>query len=109
MFNKKYKKADMVKDIKKYIDLYHKRGLTVTQLNTDNEFGCFEEDILPTKLNKVAANEHVGDVEVSIRTTKECTRCHVHRNPYAWYTQLMVTGCVTKSILDLNALPAEDG
>ena len=57
----------------------------------------------------VAANEHVGDVEVSIRKTKECSRCHVHRNPYKLYTQVMVAGCVTKSILDLNALPAEDG
>ena len=84
-FSKKYKKADMVKGIKKCINLYHKRGLTVTQLNTDNEFECIEEDILPTRLNMVAANEHVGDVEVSIRATKECTRCHVHRNPYEWY------------------------
>ena len=62
MFNKRYKKADIVKGIKKCINLYHNRGLTVTQLNTDNEFGCIEEDILPIRLNKVAANEYVGDV-----------------------------------------------
>ena len=81
----------------------------MTQLNTDNEFGGIANDILPTRLNVVAANEHVGDVEVSIKTTKECCRCHVHRNPYEWYTKLMVSGCVTKSTLDLNALPDEDG
>ena len=39
-YNKKYKKADMAKGIKKCVNIYHKRGLTVTQLNTDNEFGC---------------------------------------------------------------------
>ena len=94
-YNKRYKQVDMAKGIKKCINMYHKRGLTVTQLNTDNEFGCIEDDILPTRLNMVAANEHVGDIEVSIKTTKECCRCHVHRNPYEWYTQLMVAGCVT--------------
>ena len=58
-YNKKYKKVDMVKGIRRCINLYHKRGLTMSQLNTDNEFKCIEEDILPTRLKMVAANEHV--------------------------------------------------
>ena len=81
----------------------------MTQLNTDNEFGCIEDDILPTHLNMVAENEYVGDVKVSIKTTKECCRCHVYRKPYEWYTQIMVAGCIAKSTLDLNDLPTEDG
>ena len=51
-------------------------------VNSDNEFGRIRDDILPTNLNIVAADEHVGDVERSIRTVKEGTRCHVHRLPY---------------------------
>ena len=89
--------------------MYHTRGLEVIQLNTDNEFACIEEDIRPINLNMVAVGEHVGDIERSGRTIKECTRCHVHRNPYERYTRLMVTGCVVKSVKDLNQLPAMDG
>ena len=57
----------------------------------------------------VAAGEHVGDIERSGRTFKECTRCHVHINPYKRYTKLMVTECVFKRIKDLNQIPAFDG
>ena len=57
----------------------------------------------------VVAGEHVGDIERSGRTVKECTRCHVHRNPYERYTKLMVTGCVVKAIKNLNQTPALDG
>ena len=78
-------------------------------VNSDNEFGCIRDDILPTNLNMVAADEHVGDVERSIRTVKEGTRCHVHRLPYERYTKLMVSGCVVKTIKDLNQLPSPNG
>ena len=81
-FKKKYTKKDMLAGIKKCINMYHARGLTVVQLNGDNEFSCIEEEIRPTRLNTVAAGEHVGDIERSGRTVKECTRCHVYRNPY---------------------------
>ena len=49
-YSKKYKKADMAKEIKKCINLYHKRGLNIIKLNTDNEFSCIEDDILPVEL-----------------------------------------------------------
>ena len=57
----------------------------------------------------VAAEEHVGDVERSIRIVKEGTCCHVHRLPYERYTKLMVMGCVTKSIKGSNQLPSTNG
>ena len=58
-FKKIYNKSKMLSGIKKCINIYHSRGLHVTQLNTDNEFGCIEEEIRPTRLNMVAAGEHV--------------------------------------------------
>ena len=91
-FRTKYDKMEMLAGVKACINVYHARGLEVTQLNTDNEFACIEEDIRPVKLNVVAANEHVGNVERSTRTIKECTRCHIHRNPYKRYPKTMVTG-----------------
>ena len=50
--------------------LYEARGLTVTQFDGDNEFSCLCEEIRPTFLNLVAAEEHVGNVERSIRIIK---------------------------------------
>ena len=40
---------------------------------------------------------------------KEGTRCHVHRLPFERYTKLMVSGCVIKTIKDLNQLPSPNG
>ena len=108
-YKTKYNKLDILQGVKKCVNIYHSRGLEVIQLNTDNEFACIEEGIRPIKLNMVAVGEHAGDIERSGRTVKECTRCHVHRNPYERYTMLMVTGCVVKAIKDLNQRPDLDG
>ena len=60
-------------------------------------------------MNVVATEEHVGDIERSVRTVKECTRCHIHQNPFERYTRIMVSGCVKKAIIDLNIVPSIDG
>ena len=44
------------------INLCHARGIHVNQINTNNEFECIKNDILPTNLNVVAAEEYVGEV-----------------------------------------------
>ena len=108
-YKRKYNKKDMLAGIKKCVNMYHSRGLKVVQLNGDNKFASIEEELRPIKMNIVAAGEHVGDIERSGRTIKECTRCHVHRNPYERYPRVMVKGCVIKSIKDLNQLPPLDG
>ena len=69
-FGKKYSKSKMLRGIKKCVNMYHARELEVTQLNTENDFKCIEEDIRPIRLNMIAANEHVGNVERSTRTIK---------------------------------------
>ena len=85
------------------------RGLRVTKLNADNEFENIHDVIRPAALHIVGANEHVGDIERSIRTIKECTRCHVHRLPYKRYPKLMVAGMVLHVVKSLNNLPSETG
>ena len=89
--------------------IYHARKLEVSQVNADNEFECIEDLIRPANLHLVGANEHVGDVERSVRTIKECTRCHVHRLPYKYYPKIMVTGMVTHVVKSLNQLLSETG
>ena len=97
-FGKRYSKSKMITGIKKCINMYHARGLQVSQLNIDNECECIEEEIRPTRLNIVAADEHVSNVEQSTRTAKECAQCQIHHNPYKRYPRAIVTGCVVKSV-----------
>ena len=107
-FKKKCNKKNMLAGVRKCINMYHTRGLRVVQLNENNEFSCIEE-IRPTILNTLVAGEQMRDIQRSVRTVKECTRYHVHSNPYKRYPRVMVKGCVFKSIKALNQLPPLDG
>jgi hypothetical protein len=88
----------------KVIGLYNNRCITIKQINADKEFECIRDHIRPSLLNIVAADEHVGDIERSIRTVKEATRCHVQRLPYFRYPKVMVIGFVVHSVKQLNDL-----
>jgi hypothetical protein len=57
------------------IRLYEARGLTVSRVEGDREFTCIENELLPTSLNVTDADDHVAQVERSIRTIKERVRC----------------------------------
>ena len=48
---------------------------------------CITDDVLPIKMIIVATDKHVGEVEKSIRTIKDATRCHIHILPYRRYPQ----------------------
>ena len=94
---------------KKAINKYIRRGIAVTQVNADNEFRVLEGELGQVMLNIVAADQHVGDVERSIRHVKEHTRCHVHRLPYRRYPTEMVCGALVKSTGDINRMILYDG
>ena len=85
----------MAKGIKAVLNMYNGRGLEVEQINGDNKFACIRDEVIPATLNIVAAEEHVGDIERSVRTIKERTRCHVHRLPYKRYPKEMIVGFIT--------------
>jgi hypothetical protein len=60
-------------------------------------------------LNLAAAREHVPEVERSIRTGKEVTRCITHTMPFRRVPIIMVTGMVTASFSRVNDVPATNG
>ena len=87
------------------LSLYHSRGLTVSQINCDNEFACVRDSFLPIAFNVVAAEEHVGDVERSIRTSKHHTRSLIHDLPFSSYPREMIIGAVVSAMRKRNSLP----
>ena len=57
----------------------------------------------------VPVDVHVGEVERSVRTTKERVRCTIQGLPYQWYPAVLMKGVVDNATRCLNQLPAEDG
>ena len=45
--------------------------LRVTQITTDNELECINEETRSANMNIVVAGEHVGDIKQSGRTLKK--------------------------------------
>ena len=66
---------------------------------------CITNDVLSIKMNIVATGKYIGEVERSIKTIKNATRCHVHRLPYKRYPRQTVKGCVGMMLKCLNQLP----
>jgi len=106
---RKANKNDILKGINKLINIYKARNIQIKQINADNEFECVRENLRPSILNTVAAEEHVGVIERAIRTNKDDTRCHIHRLPYTHYPIAMVEGAQRHSIHRRNNLPSING
>jgi hypothetical protein len=53
-------------------------------------------------------DEHVGEVERSIRTMKEQDRCTIHGLPYQRYTKVMIINLISASKQSLNQTLAQD-
>jgi hypothetical protein len=67
---------------KAIINLYETRGFTITRVEGDWEFSCIRNDFLPTPVNIADADNHVAEVERSIRTIKARTRCLIQGLPF---------------------------
>jgi hypothetical protein len=96
-------------ETKAIINLYETRGFKVTRVEGDQEFSCIEADILPTPLNIADADDHVPEVERSIRTIKERTRCLVQGLPFRRVPKAMMRAAVENAHKVLNQFPAKDG
>jgi hypothetical protein len=95
--------------IDRVIQQYSARGFTVTSIITDIEFECIRTSLPNIQLETVPPEEHVGEVERSIRTIKERVRSTVHGLPYTQLPKLMVKQLVIFVIDCLNQFPANEG
>ena len=104
-------KGIIVNEIQRITNIYKKRGFSITKYHGDNEFDMndLREMIRPSVLHICANEEHVYEVERSIRTIKERCRCACHSVPYRKYTRLMTKNLVEGIVGLLNDFPSKNG
>ena len=91
------------------LKFYNSRNYVITDVHADHEFQCLREEIRPIDLDVCAPDDHVYEVERSIRTVKERVRCTMHSFPFKRIPRVMVRAVVEKAVKNLNQFPAKDG
>jgi hypothetical protein len=91
------------------LNMYEARGFNITRVEGDREFACITNDILPIQRNAADADDHVHEVERSIRTVKERTRCAVQRLPFKRIPKAMMRAAIEGAHKALNQFPAHNG
>ena len=107
--SKKPSKTDSLRCTTSVIKLYQKRDFEVMDVHADKEFECIRTDIDPIEMNIVPHDDHVPEVERSIRTIKERARATIHGLPYPKFTRLMIRKLASTVIQTLNQMPAQHG
>ena len=64
-------KAKTISGLKQLNTKYKDRGFTITDYHGDNEFEHLRICLAPSHLHTYTVNEHIGDIDISIRTIKE--------------------------------------
>jgi hypothetical protein len=101
-------KATILAETQTVINFYKARGFTITRVEADQEFSCIENELLPTPLNVADADDHVAEVERSIRTIKERTRCLVQGLPFKRIPRTMMRAAIENANKVLNLFPAKN-
>ena len=99
---KNRKKAVILQETKTVLDLYRARGFNIVDIHADMDFECIKDEVQPALINLNAHDNHVGEVERSIRTIKEQVRADVHSIPFKQLPKMMVVESVRRAVLVLN-------
>ena len=104
------KKQNIINELRKIIKTYNDRGFTIENIHGDNEFNVKDiiESVKPCTTIIYPPNEHVKEIERSIRTMKERSRCVCHSLPYKRYTKLMTLELISDVNKWLNMFPTDD-
>jgi hypothetical protein len=98
-------KQTILTAIMSVLRLYDRRGFTVTRVEADHEFAPLIHDLLPTQCNIAAADDHVAEVERSIRTVKERVRSLLQGLPFKRVPKLVIRAAVAQAHTSLNQFP----
>lgn len=92
--------------------LYNIAGFRITTIHCDNEYKSLMgelEDVYGVAVNYASAQEHVPEIERSIRVIKERVRATFHRLPYLKLPPVMIKILVMESTKKLNFFPPKGG
>ena len=91
--------------------LYNLHGFVITSIAADPEFEVLEKHMadIDIELNCCTAQEHVPQIERSIRVIKERYRTMVHRLPFNAMPRVMIVHGVMECVKWLNAFPPKAG
>ena len=81
----------------------------MVDIHADKEFECLRESLGNVSLEICGPDEHVPEVECSIRTMKETMQATAHGLPYRRLPKLMIAELVTMATRCLNGFPKDDG
>jgi hypothetical protein len=101
-------KKTLLMEAKAIINLYETRTFEISRVEADQEFACITNDLLPVVMNVADADDHVAEVERSIRTIKERVRCIVQGLPYRRLPKIIMRAIVEGANKSLNLFPAKD-
>jgi len=76
------------------LKLYWSCSFMVHDMHADMEFECVQHNYLPTVVNLTPHDVHIGKVECSICTIKECIWADVHSMPFKQLPKLMIVELV---------------
>ena len=115
-------KTTILRVLRREIKTYSQRGFNVRDVHADQEFECVCSELLGVHLhngfgflsNGVAletctSNDHIGEIERSVRTVKEVIRSTAHGMPYRRLPRQLIHGLVEYSTRTLNAFPYHHG
>jgi len=101
-----FKRIDMV------LRHYNKAGFTIKKIYCDGEFKHMMDQVcdeLGVEMNYANPDEHVPEIERSIRVIKERFRTAYHRLPYKMIPKTMIKHLAMKVTSDLNLFPVKGG
>ena len=103
--------AQVLESLRRIKQLYALRGFTVRQINGDPEFEPLRDGLNgeSIRLETVAEDEHVPEVERYIRIIKERVRATWNTLPFKRLPTRMVIELVTGAVLWLNIFPPNGG
>ena len=99
----------LVKQLKRVLQVYSRAGFTVRYVLMDGEFEKLKDELPSIVTNTTAAKEHVTDAERMIRTVKERARGTICTLPFTHIPRRMKIELVYMMILWLNAFPVRNG
>jgi hypothetical protein len=99
----------LLMEAKAILNMHEARHFEISRVEADRAFACITNDLLPFILNIADGDDHVHEVERSIRTIKERVRCAVQGLPYCRLPKIMMRAVVEGAHKALNQFPAKDG